>query len=55
MSWNPTSCVDPLPAGAQFLGFCNACGGLRKHKRMCPVEKRNAISLEDAIKAWSAP
>lgn len=30
---------EPLPAGAQFLGFCDPCGGFRKHKLGCPLTR----------------
>lgn len=27
-------------AGGSFAGFCDACGGFRKHRLACPVLKR---------------
>lgn len=30
---------EPLPEGAEFLGFCTPCGGLRKHRLGCPIKR----------------
>lgn len=33
--------IHPAPVDdRRFDGFCDPCGGFRKHKRMCPVGRR---------------
>ena len=36
---------DPLPEGADFEGFCNPCGGFRKHRLGCPIVKAIARAV----------